>query len=305
MSFTAITLILVSAFTHAGWNLVSKKSKPSGAFFFFSTGFAVVCLSPVIALYRREIFLVPARVWLLLLCTGFFMALYYFSLAGAYRKGDISLAYPIARSSPILVVTFVSFVLGRADQIGSWAIAGILMVVAGCFLLPVKNLREFSFRNYLNLCCLLAFFAAIGTSGYTIIDDRALFLMRNLPGKPFNPFSSAILYLCMEGASCFFWLGIGVLSIGNERRKFVEFLGRGRRDIKLAMAAGIAIFATYGLVLSSMAFVRNVSYVAAFRQLSIPIGAFSGMLLLGEPPYRARITGVFIIMAGLIMVALG
>lgn len=305
MSSTAIILILISAFTHAGWNLLSKKSKPSGAFFFFSTGFAVICLSPVIVLFRKEVFLIPSTVWTMIIFTGFFMALYYFSLAGAYRKGDISLAYPIARSSPILVVTFVSFVLGKADEIGFWALVGIVMVVAGCFLLPVKNFREFSFKNYLSMCCALAFLAAVGTAGYTIIDDRALLLMRNLAGKPFNPFNSAIFYLFWEGASCFLWLGTGVILIGTERRKFVEFCRRNGREIKISMAAGIGIFGTYGLILSSMAFVNNISYVAAFRQLSIPIGAFLGMFLLGEPRYAARIAGILIIMAGLILVGLG
>jgi drug/metabolite transporter (DMT)-like permease len=305
MSLTAIILILISAFTHAGWNLLSKRSKTSGAFFFFSTGFAMFCFSPIIILFRKEITLIPFEVWKLVFVTGFFMALYYFSLAGAYRKGDISIAYPIARSSPILVVTFVSFVLGKADEIGSWALVGIIMVVMGCFLLPVKHLKRFSFKNYMSICCALAFLAAVGTAGYTIIDDHSLFLMRNLPGKPFNSFNSSFLYLFLEGVSCFFWLGLGTIIIGNERRGFIEFCHRGSRDIKLAMAAGVIIFGTYGLVLTSMAFVRNVSYVAAFRQLSIPIGAFFGMSLLGEPRYPTRITGILIIMAGLILVGLG
>ena len=41
--------------------------------------------------------------------------------------------------------------------------------------------------------------------------------------------------------------------------------------------------ATYGLVLASMAHVTNVSYAAAFRQLSIPLGAFLGIWLQKEP----------------------
>ncbi len=54
-----------------------------------------------------------------------------------------------------------------------------------------------------------------------------------------------------------------------------------------------------------MAIVSNVSYVAAFRQLSIPIGAGFGIVLLKEPCHKPRICGVATILIGLIMVGMG
>ena len=38
-------------------------------------------------------------------------------LAAAYRSGDMSLAYPLARSSPVIVVAVVTMLLGRGDQV--------------------------------------------------------------------------------------------------------------------------------------------------------------------------------------------
>ena len=76
-------------------------------------------------------------------------------------------------------------------------------------------------------------------------------------------------------------------------------------NIKTPLLVGIFIFGSYGLVLSAMAFVKDISYLAAFRQLSIPIGAFLGITFLNEPKYSTRIIGVLIIMAGLILVGLG
>jgi uncharacterized membrane protein len=67
----------------------------------------------------------------------------------------------------------------------------------------------------------------------------------------------------------------------------------------------VIIMVTYALVLASMAYVRNVSYVAAFRQLSIPIGAFLGIALQGEPPYRPKLVGVASVTVGLVFVAVG
>ena len=68
---------------------------------------------------------------------------------------------------------------------------------------------------------------------------------------------------------------------------------------------GIGIYLTYGLVLVSMNYVTNVSYVAAFRQLSIPLGALLGIALLKEPRYPPKIIGVVIVFLGLVLVSTG
>jgi uncharacterized membrane protein len=51
-------------------------------------------------------------------------------------------------------------------------------------------------------------------------------------------------------------------------------------------------------------FVSNVSYVAAFRQLSIPLGAAFGMVILKEPPCRIKIFGILAVFVGLVLVGL-
>jgi uncharacterized membrane protein len=51
-----------------------------------------------------------------------------------------------------------------------------------------------------------------------------------------------------------------------------------------------------------MNYVTNVSYVAAFRQLSIPLGALFGMGLLKEPRYVPKMIAVVIIFIGLMIV---
>ena len=63
---------------------------------------------------------------------------------------------------------------------------------------------------------------------------------------------------------------------------------------------GIGIYLAYTLVLVAMGFVTNVSYVVAFRQLSIPLGAALGILLLKEPPYRPKLVGIAVAFAGLV-----
>ncbi len=50
-----------------------------------------------------------------------------------------------------------------------------------------------------------------------------------------------------------------------------------------------------------MNYVSNVSYVAAFRQLCLPIGAMFGMALLKESRYLPKIVGITAIFVGLVL----
>jgi drug/metabolite transporter (DMT)-like permease len=109
MSLIAVFLILVSAFMHAGWNLFCKKSYPTDAFFLVACLAGASLLSPVLIIWHEALLHeIPGRVWMLISMAGFFMALYYIALAGAYRAGELSIAYPLARSSPVIVVLVVT-----------------------------------------------------------------------------------------------------------------------------------------------------------------------------------------------------
>ena len=52
-----------------------------------------------------------------------------------------------------------------------------------------------------------------------------------------------------------------------------------------------------------MGFVKNVSYVVAFRQLSIPLGTAFGIMFLKEPVYSPKLAGAAIMFIGLMLVA--
>jgi drug/metabolite transporter (DMT)-like permease len=106
----------------------------------------------------------------------------------------------------------------------------------------------------------------------------------------------------LEGISCSLWQSLFVLLQSRERTNLTDVLHNYKGA---AATTGVGIYLTYGLVLVSMNFVNNVSYVATFRQLSIPIGALFGMVLLREPRYNPKIIAVAMIFIGLILVGLG
>ena len=93
MSIIAVVLIVTSAFMHAAWNFVSKRRSPSLAFFFITAVSAAVLMSPTLFIHRQTLPLIPIFVWGLILATGVAQMVYFFGLAGAYKQGDISLAF--------------------------------------------------------------------------------------------------------------------------------------------------------------------------------------------------------------------
>lgn len=302
MSTLAILLLVVSAFTHAGWNFWGKRDRPSAAFFLAANTWGAVWFAPSLIVFAGAFFHAPGELWLLLAATGAFQAIYLGALAGAYRAGDMSVAYPLARSSPIIIVAASTVLLGRGEQISGVCAGGIVLVVAGCFLVPMRQFREFRPGSYVNAACLLALLAAAGTAGYTLVDDEALRRLRTAPEWPLANTATAIFYLSLEG----FLTSLGLLG-------FVAATDHGRKELrevvtyrmKGAAIMGAGIYGTYALVLMSMAYVANVSYVAAFRQLSIPLGAVLGIVLLREPPYAPKLLGVGVMFVGLALVALG
>jgi hypothetical protein len=62
---------------------------------------------------------------------------------------------------------------------------------------------------------------------------------------------------------------------------------------------------THSLVLISMGYVTNVSYVAAFRQLSIPISLVFGIFFKKERTCGPKITAVVLLFTGVVLVGLG
>ena len=298
MTITATILLIISAFTHAGWNFISKKEHPTQAFYLVANTIGVICILPLLFYYRGFIQFIPSSVWAIVVLSGFFLAAYLEALAGAYRAGDISIAYPLARSLPVIFVFFLTLFLGKGQPLSLWFIIGIIIIVAGCIILPFQAFGDFQLRGYLNKCCFLAVLAAVGIAAYTFADDMALRYLRELPGTPMSPVEGTLVYMVLEGISCSLWQSLFVVLNKRERRRMPEVI----QSYKGAAAVtGIGIYLGWGLVLISMNFVSNISYVAAFRQLSIPLGAIFGMALLKEPRYLPKIVGIAVIFCGLVL----
>jgi drug/metabolite transporter (DMT)-like permease len=302
MSLLAIALISISAATHVGWNLISKQQTPSQSFFLAANALGALLLVPVLVWRRGAVGPILAAVWPMLILTGMCQAVYFTGLAWAYTKGDLSLTYPLIRSLPVVMVAAIGLLLGRGGQMSGLLFAGVVLVVGGSLIAPMRHFRAFHPRNYLSMPCLAAAFGALGTTGYSMIDDSALRALRASASIDLSAPLIPLVYLGMEGISTCMMLAMAVFLRPQERGGLVHVF---RTQMRGALVAGAGIYFTYALVLVSMAYVADISYVVAFRQFSIPLGAVVGIGLLGEPAYWPRIAGVALMFAGLLFVALG
>ena len=303
MTATAAVLIFTSAFMHAFWNFVSKRRSPTLAFFWLAATAAAVALSPLLVVNWQMLSLIPAAVWRLIALTGLAQLVYFFGLAGAYRQGDISLAYPLARALPVLLVAAISLLLGTGGEIGAMALLGMALIMVGCIILPLSDFQTVRLRDYFNALYLMVVVAALGTTGYTLIDDHVLRELRMVSNQ-MAIYEVTLLFMALQTLSTAVMLGLGTLLYKPERRRLL-LLVRDRSLLVTGLLTGIVVTAAYGLALAAMAFVSNVSYVAAFRQLSIPMGALLGFTLGQEPRYRPKTIGIAIVSGGLILVGIG
>ena len=301
MTYLSVMVLLTSAAIHVGWNLLGKRQHPSAAFMLVANTLGFLCLAPVLIVKGQVLAAFSPRVWLWLVATGLFQALYYAALAGAYRSGELSVVYPLARSGAVVYVVLLNALLGRGGQVTGRALGGMALIVLGGFLLPLQRFGEVRLARYLEPATALALLAALGTAGYSVVDDEALRILRQAPDLPGGPLVATAAYSFFEGLASSVWLAAVVL--GRERGR-ADLRTVWRTQLGQAALAGVGIYAAYTLVLLSMAFVSNVSYAVAFRQVSVPLGAVVGVLVLGDRPHWPKWVGVTFMFAGLVLVGL-
>ncbi|WP_052880024.1 multidrug transporter [Vibrio coralliirubri] len=297
MEFSAIVIVIISALLHAGWNVLGKSNQGSGSSFFLASGFAAAAiLTPYLIWYVYSVGFanITLLFWQLLLLSGTCQIIYLIGLGIAYKQADIGVIYPMARALPVLMVGLGTVLIGYELSINQWL--GFALITLGCLFVPLKQFSELRLKAYLNLGVLWALIAAIGTTGYSIIDKEALLLLEPLSTPSITNKHTAIFYLGIQ-----FWAIVLPLSlwllVSNQRIEFHNaWLLRKR-----ATLAGIMMASTYGLVLFAMTMTENVSLVVALRQVSIIFGVVMGIYFLKEKWHATRGLGVTLIIAGLVI----
>ena len=297
MSILAFFLIFCSAGLHASWNFIAKKSHMNLPFY--------ATLVVVDALMGAWIwFALPpgltqlGRGFCAALCgTALGETLYCLGLILAYQRMDMSSAYPMMRSLPLLLTALVTALLGWGDPLSVTAKIGMCVVFAGCMIMPLDKFSDFRLSSYLDRKIVFVLMAACGTTAYTISDSRAQELMR-LGMPDVSKTMIACTYYELRHLAVLIPVGIITLSHPGARREAAELRKNG---FGAPLLAGFFAGLTYILVLAAMNYVKNVSYVQAFRQLGLVIGMLEGILILKERCSLTKILGIVLIVSGLVM----
>ena len=298
MTPLALALVAASVLLHALWHFISKKNNPRLSFFLpVSATVFVMCL-PMLALAGAWPWVLPRKILLCALGGGFCGVFCDLGLSYAYRFGEISLAYPMARALPVIFTAFVTWMCGIGRPLSLTALTGMGVIFAGCVLLPPAGRGKFDFRSYCGKGVIGILAAALGTTGYTIFDGlgvQALFAQLPETGN----ILPAGAYSCLREASLFVMMFL--ISLATERKLPYRAIFGNREAYLAGVSAGLA----YLLVLIAMNHVTNISYVQAFRQLSLPVGVLFGVVFLQERVGLAKAAALTIILGGLIAVYLG
>lgn len=294
MTVTAFFLIFISVFLHVTWNMLSKGVNPSMAFYSLMSFTASAIWLPFFMASDIDLFnLPPAFYWL---AAGSIIGetIYMTGLAYGYRKSDISLVYPVVRALPVLMIAAVTLVFGLGRKIDMMDGVGMLLITGGCLLMPLKSLKDFSIKAYCSSVLGFIIMGAVGTTMYTIFDSSAIGIIRRASGGVNVCDTLGYLFIIEFGlALCELVL---IFCSRQEKEYFKTLL----RKPLYPVIAGICSSSAYGLILFAMGYVTNVSYLQAFRQISLPLGFIAGMTILHEKAYRTKIAGVIIIVTGLL-----
>ena len=289
MTSRELTLVLLSALLHALWNFSTKGSRSPLAYALIIAGVTGGSLIPVLPLFDwRQ---VPSTVWAILLVSGGIHALYFYWLAKGYESGDLTLVYPIARTTPAFVPFLAVPLLG--EHVSLAGALGIAVVVAGIWLVHAEGLRWRTFRDRAVLFALLTL--ATGVL-YSILDKEGMARLNDVAWSGPAP-RSVVFFVVEEAVMLVLLLPLALRDIG-----WARFRAVARAEYRGAIGAGLASFASYVLILEAFR-TASVSYVVAARQVSVLFAVALAALFLHERPSRLRLLGTLATVAGVFFVS--
>ena len=289
MSPFVVALILCSTFMHAGWNLLARRERSEITF--FSRMLMVIALAGFVPAVSSEAIThsLTLKAWVCLAGSGFCIGLYFYYLARAYRSSDFTIVYPVVRSLPVLLVAIGDILRGRDVTPMGWL--GMVLIVCGCFLVPLRSIRDFAAQRYLNQANRWMVLAALGTVGYTLLDKIASEVIEQGPATAAR--YGYMLFLISYGVYTVFLL---MFKIQEQHSDSVSW--------RVPILAAFLNFASYWLVLWAYQLSQHASYILAFRQVSIVIGVILAFTIYKEQGLAIRLAGTFIITSGLILIGL-
>ena len=288
MTGTSLGIVLIAAFLHAFWNTLAKKSHNKIVFIWWAILFSNLFYLPMF-LYFWPAVHISVVGWICIAATGILHALYFFFVGGSYERGDLSLAYPLARGfGPFLVPIFA--VIFLHEQLSLAGIIGIILVIIGIYAI---HLRSFAFKAVFEPLSAIRGSASIWAlltgctiAGYSLVDKVGV--------KEVHPpiYIYLMFFITLLLLTPYVWI--------KERPALKPEWQMNKGPILLV---GLLDLFTYLLILFALQ-ISKVSYVAAAREVSIVFSALFGIIWLGESHRQQRLMGSILIAVGVVFIGL-
>ena len=273
MPLNIFLAIILAAFLHAVWNaMVKNEDNKYLAVTAIVLGHVPVSVLIILLTPIPSVESIPFIILSALLHIG-----YEWYLLSAYRFGDLTKVYPIARGTAPILVTIVSLIfLGVA--LSNFEILGIIIISLGILSLSLQGAKGIKNRSAVIYALVTGFFIM----GYSITDGYG--------ARVSNSFLSYMGWSFILNATIF----PIILKINNKSEIITKTFKEGK---KIFFIGGTLSYIVYGIVIWGFT-QAPIALITALRETSIIFALLIGTFFLKEKFTLLKVIATFVIFFG-------
>ena len=276
MPLNIFLAIILAAFLHAVWNaMVKNEDNKYLAVTAIVLGHVPVSVLIILLTPIPSVESIPFIILSALLHIG-----YEWYLLSAYRFGDLTKVYPIARGTAPILITIVSLIfLGVA--LSNFEILGIIIISLGILSLSLQGAKGIKNRSAVIYALVTGFFIM----GYSITDGYG--------ARVSNSFLSYMGWSFILNATIF----PIILKINNKSEIITKTFKEGK---KIFFIGGTLSYIVYGIVIWGFT-QAPIALITALRETSIIFALLIGTIFLKEKFTLLKVIATFIIFFGVVL----
>jgi multidrug transporter EmrE-like cation transporter len=287
MTALTLALVLASAIVHATWNLWAKQvgaTARSGPLMWSLTAFSsVVYAGPALWILAHGQWRPDAGALVLIAGSGIIHVGYFLLLLRGYRRGDLSLVYPVARGTGPMLAALASIVL-FSEPPNAASLAGLALIVGGILVLTLKP--GATLGGHAGAGLRYGLLTGLSIAVYTLWDGWSV-KRAGLPPLVFYWGGEIVRVLLFTPAALADRAGVATL-----------WRTQAWRVVGIAALSPLS----YILILLAMR-TGAISHIAPAREIGILLGAWLGGSVLGEGERRRRLLASAAFAAGVMALA--
>ncbi|MGH7324350.1 MAG: SMR family transporter [Candidatus Rokuibacteriota bacterium] len=286
MPAAALALVLAAAVLHSTWNALAKRGRHQLSFLWWSTTVATVLFAPLTVPMAVATGL-PRAAWPYVAATIVIHGIYFYALGRAYRSGDFSVVYPVARGLGVALVPMLAlaFFDERPSPLGAIGIALVVVGIVGLHLAGRAWAGAAAALRQLGPGTWWAMATGLATAAYSLVDKAGVARLHPVP-------YIAFMFLGMS----LVLLPVVLTDTSALRREWTS-------NWRAILVAAVMTLSAYLLVLFAFQ-LSKAAYVVATREVSIVLSAVIGSLWFKEGALAPRLAGAAVVLAGVACVAL-